>query len=520
MPPRYISLTVALLVFVIQLFVQSAAATPIPITAEQDFLLSVERLAIQGLIKKGSWEEVYARSLAGLAVSSTDPFLLRAKIRALRQLGYSTATRKALQEARLSHPTDAGLLIEQAWLASTAGEWQSVLTDTANPAVLADAESELLLLRGIALRETGKTDAAIALFSRLLERNPDDCVVLTNRGRLLARSGQESKALADLAKATACTTQPEPFLARATLLLKQGKHGEALPDLNRALVISPGNLTALLARSEARFLAGDIPGAGQDLQVAREINTADPRIEPLSCRLGSAVGDWTVVAGCAEQAAKQTPKDPAVWRTLGKARLEAGNLDGAIVAYDTLVQLAGNDPRSRLERATAQLLRRDYAAAAVDCTAVIDQQPLAIAYALRALAHFRAGKSAQADEDSTNALVLDRNEQTATLVRANLALEQNDLTTATSDCERAFRRTPNSSWGAITCGRVYLQAGDLAKATFYAERARGLAPADPETRDLIAKLDAVRLKTGGSASSTSNPPTGNEIPPVKSEVKP
>jgi len=510
MPTRMLLTCTASLALILFFAIQPAWPEPTTPTAEQEFQTSVERLALQALIRRGAWEELYIRSTNGLAANPSDPDLLRAKIRALRQLGYGKAARTTMQQARAIHPDDTGLLLEQTWLDVTAGAWQTVLSATEKAAAKTDVDRELLLLRGIALRETGMTDAAIALFSRLLERLPNDCIALTNRGRLLIQSGQETLALIDLTAATACATQPDPFIARGTLLLRQGKHGEALRDLSQALTLSPGNLTALFARIEARFLTGDIPGAGQDLMVAREISPNDRRIEPLTCQLGSATGDWGVIAGCAEQSAKLTPNDPAVWRALGKARLESGDLDGAITAYDTLVNLAGSDPRSRLERATALLLRRDYPAAIADCSAVIEQQPLAIAYALRSLANFRADNLSQADEDSTNALVLDRNDQTAILVRANLALSRNDLTAAAADCERAFKRAPKSSWGAITCGRVHLQAGDLEKATFYAERARELAAADPESMELTAKLATARINTGAPAAGAKE-----ATPPAK-----
>lgn len=465
-------------------------------TAEQEFQASVDRLALKALIRKGAWEELYARSVSGLEANPADPALLRAKIRSLRQLGYLPAARKALLQARDDHPEDPGLLLEQTWLNVTGGEWQQVLHDTEQAAAKQDTDSELLVLRGIALRETGKTDAAIAQFTRLLERKPTDCVSLTNRGRLLARAGDDARALVDLTAAISCPGRAEPLLARGALLLRMGRHAEAMEDLDKGLSISPDNLTGILARSEARIKTGDIDGARQDLAIARAVNPADPRVEPLFCRLAAAAGDWSGGIGCVEQSARQTPGDPAVWRALGKARLETGNLDGAVAAYDTLVKLAAGDQQARLERATVQILRRDYASASADCSAVIDQQPLATAYALRSLANYRSGNLIQADEDSTNALVLDRNEQTAILVKANLSLSRHDLQAAVADCERAFRRAPKSPWGATTCGRVHLQAGNLDKAAFYTERARALAPDDPETRELTTRLAGARQKTG------------------------
>lgn len=493
-----------------------AAADPPAVTPEQAFEASVERLTIQSLIRKGAWEELYVRSADGLAARPGDPVLLRGKIRALRELGYGAAARKTAQQARAAHPDDPGILLEDVWLTVTAGDWRKVLADTEQAAAKSDADSELILLRGIALRETGDANGAITIFSRLLERNPADCVALTNRGRLYARTGKDDQALVDLTAATACTGEAEPFFARGMLLLRRGKQAEAVADLTKGLTLAPLNISGLLARSEARLMTGDTAGAVQDLKIAQKINPTDPRIEQLSCRLATATGTWTAVTGCAEQSARQNPNDPAAWRTLGKVRLESGNLDGAASAYDTLVKLAPGDLKAHLERATVLLLKSNYAAAVADCSTVIEQQPLSAAYALRSLANYRAGNLAQAEEDATNALVLDRNDQTAILVKANLARARNDLKTALADYERVMQRAPNSPWGATTCGQVQLQAGNMDKAAYYADLARKLAPDDPETTELIAKIAAARSKgTGGAADNHASLPAKETTAPTE-----
>lgn len=467
---------------------------------EADFQVSMERVAVQALARKGAWEELFARSSAALAAHPGDPVFQRARIRALRLLGYNAAARKGLQAARAVHPQDPGLLLEELWLAVNLRDWGKMLAQSAPGAARPDADPELLLLRAVALRETGDHGAALALFTRLLQADPKDCAALTNRGRLLAKAGKEEQALADLTLAKTCSGRPEPLLARGQLLMKIGRHAEAEQDLTAALAVAPDDLAALLARSEARLALGQVAAAAQDLEVARKISAADPRIQPLYCRIALAAGDGAALAACAEELARLTPKDPAVWRNLARARLQAGDVAGAVAAYDSLVQLSGDDPKPRLERATVQLLRRDYPAALADCSAVLERQPVALAYALRAMAHYRSGGLAQAEEDCTNALALDRNEPNAMLVRANLALGRNDLPQALADCERAVRRSPNSPWGAVTCGRVQLQGGNLEQAVFHAERAKALAPADPETQELLALVAARKAAPGQAAA--------------------
>ncbi|TGU75215.1 tetratricopeptide repeat protein [Geomonas terrae] len=483
---------------------------------DADFRASMERVAVQSLVRKGAWEELYARSVTALGAHPDDPVFLRGKIRALRELGYGTAARGTLQKARAAHPDDTGLLEEELWLIVASGDWQKLLRETEQPAARPDADADLLMLRALALRETGNSEGGIALFTRILKTEPENCVALTNRGRLLAKLGKKDEALTDLTAAIKTAAgHAEPLVARGRLLCAMGRYAEAEKDLTAGLALDPVNVAALLSRSEARFAAGNVSGARSDVEVARKIAPKDQRVGTMTCRVAQASGDVTALAGCAEELTRLTPKDPAAWRALGRVRLESGDFDGALVCYDTLVQLTQGEAKSRLERATVRLLRSDYAGAEGDCTAVIEQQPVPLAYALRSMAHLRSGALPQAEEDSTNALALDRNEPNALLVRANLALGRNDLQRAAADCERAIRRAPNSPWAAVTCGKIQLQAGELDQAASYAERAKKLAPADFETRELIAAVAAARsagapAKAGGKAVSESTVPGKGE----------
>lgn len=271
---------------------------------------TVEGTIIESLMRDGAWEELYARSADALGASPEDPVLWRGKIRALRQLGYVAAARKTVRQARAIHPEDADLLLEDVWLSVLTEDWPRVLADTDFSAVHADPSGELLLLRGIALRETGDVDDAVALFTRLLDRNPNDCIALINRGRLLAQTDRHEQALADLTAATACANQPEPFLVRGRLLARLGSYAEAETDLTRGLELDPGNLSGLLARSEVCLLRNDIAGAVRDLKIARQLAPQEARVEELACRLAAVSSDWDVVAGCAEQSAKVAPENP------------------------------------------------------------------------------------------------------------------------------------------------------------------------------------------------------------------
>jgi tetratricopeptide (TPR) repeat protein len=479
-----------------------AVETPPVASAEQEFARSVERLALQVPLQKGAWEEVYARAANGIVTDPDNVQLHRALVGSLRHLGAVKAARTAVARALSRFPGDGGLLTERAWLFALAADWSHAQTDASMAVATGTNPGEALLILGIAQREQGMPTDALTTFSRLLQLTPNAPGALINRGSLLVGAGRITEGLQDLERAIALAPSlPESYLARGTAHLRNGALQLALDDFNRVLAISPGNLIAILSRATVLTQLGNAVGARRDLQLAATIRPGDSRVAAAACRLADGGGDWAQSAACAEKVLVSSPDNLPAWRQLAKARLGAGDLQGAIAAYDALMRLEPTEWRHRLEQATVHLLQNDYANATADCTTVIDQQPIPLAYALRALARLRTGDR-RAEDDCANALLLDRAEPTALLVRANLALQRNDAVAAVADCERVMRRSPTLPWGMVTCGNAHYQTGDLPTATTYANRAIALLPKDPEALDLMARIGG---QAAPAATTASNP---------------
>lgn len=93
--------------------------------------------------------------------------------------------------------------------------------------------------------QQGDYAAAIAIFTRLIDRNPADAASYNNRGLIYFQSGQMEKAIADYNTAL----QLDPLLDsaynnRANYFASLGKLVEAIADYERAIDLNFGNIRA------------------------------------------------------------------------------------------------------------------------------------------------------------------------------------------------------------------------------------------------------------------------------------
>jgi regulator of sirC expression with transglutaminase-like and TPR domain len=108
-----------------------------------------------------------------------------------------------------------------------------------------------------------------ALLDPVLERHPDDPDALYARCTARAHLGQWEGARADVDRLIAASPRHvRARLLRASLELQRGEghEQEALPDLDRALELEPGNLDGLVVRGVCRARLGRHREAIADLR--------------------------------------------------------------------------------------------------------------------------------------------------------------------------------------------------------------------------------------------------------------
>jgi tetratricopeptide (TPR) repeat protein len=121
---------------------------------------------------------------------------------------------------------------------------------------------------------------AFAAATRALALTPDDTWLLMDRAVAAAAQGRHAEALADLDRATRLEpARGEAWVLRAATLRQLDRVELALQDIQRAIALEPENAEALLERGIIRQLRGDTEGARADwsraLELAPDSATAD-----------------------------------------------------------------------------------------------------------------------------------------------------------------------------------------------------------------------------------------------------
>ncbi|ALJ36266.1 tetratricopeptide repeat protein [Azospirillum brasilense] len=184
-------------------------------------------------------------------------------------------------------------------------------------------QADALHLLGVLAGQTGRSEEAVSLIAQAIALDPGAADYHDNLGSLRRGGGDAARAAAQHARALAL----EPGRAKATFnrglaLGDLGLVGEALNCFRAALRIDPGYGAAALAAG--RLLAGGP--------------------EPL------AAGCWLA------HALTLAPDSADAWAAVGRARLAAGEADGAVAGYGRAARLRPDDGAalSNLAMATLQ----------------------------------------------------------------------------------------------------------------------------------------------------------------------
>jgi tetratricopeptide (TPR) repeat protein len=122
----------------------------------------------------------------------------------------------------------------------------------------------------------GDYQGAIADYTQALEQDPELAIALNNRGYALYYMGNMDAALQDFNEAIAVgDSMAIASLNKASLMAKQNKHELALQLLDGIVQNYPGEALLYLNRGLIRELTGDLNGACEDWNRAKELGSGD-----------------------------------------------------------------------------------------------------------------------------------------------------------------------------------------------------------------------------------------------------
>jgi serine/threonine protein kinase/WD40 repeat protein/tetratricopeptide (TPR) repeat protein len=232
-----------------------------------------------------------------------------------------------------SDPDDAEALIHRGWLFTQQKKWPEAIADLERRLRPADADACWLLAE--AYQETSNQTGALAAFSRLLERAPEDRDARFQRGLHALALAQPDLAADDFTRILAA----EPDLDRARYRLTQAlirlsRHREALSDLDALLAKSPNDYVLYQLRSIAHEALGDRDQARADREKVAALLPKDAM--DLNNRA------WTLATGpvterdperavtLARRAVELAPGRQDYLNTLGVALYRVGQYDEAV----------------------------------------------------------------------------------------------------------------------------------------------------------------------------------------------
>ncbi|MFI7635783.1 tetratricopeptide repeat protein [Nonomuraea sp. NPDC049400] len=273
-------------------------------------------------------------------------------------------------------------------------------------------------LNGKALVEVrrGRYEAAMQLVQQAIDLAEADLpgehpihrlVLYANRAQLLAMAGRTEEALADYTRAVeADPGYPDYYLERGNLLHRLGRPEEALADYEAVMRLSPPFPEAYYNRAELRFAAGDLDGARADLDHTLEL---DPEFAPAYVNrsgIHAGQGEYASARQDVVRGLGLTPRDPHLLCVLGQVELAEGRHPEARTAFDGALEIDPGLVAAWAGRAELAFERGDHDAALADLTHALELGETAELLFNRSVVYRAAGLAGQARQDLLRAAEL------------------------------------------------------------------------------------------------------------------
>jgi Flp pilus assembly protein TadD len=169
---------------------------------------------------------------------------------------------------------------------------------------------------------------------------------------------------------------------------------------------------------------------------------------------------------------------------------------------------AGNRPSDRsldvqaLDRANIAFLQADYDTTLREIAAI--KQPTAASMQLAGWAQYRLDRIDAAREQFSRLLAQSPDDTEAMSGMAYCALRSGDLGDAEARFGQVLARLPEDAAALEGLGHVKYRQGNPAEARTYFQRALARNPENPETRQMLEKLQSAPVSTAGQAVHTAD----------------
>jgi tetratricopeptide (TPR) repeat protein len=339
----------------------------------------------------------------------------------------------------------------------------------------------------------GLAAEAIKLAEEGLATHPSDPSLLTVRGVARAMRGDNAGALKDAESAAVhAPTNADTAALLASLYQRQGRNSEALEILQRASVANPDNVGLRVVLAQALTAAGqEAQAEGQLLEIVK--------LEPTVLRHRYRLAEFYVVQRNIDAAEKTLRAAAAAAPDDVEPKLALANFIATRRTFEagekSLKELIASDPKNlalelglgrfyeaHQRPALADAVYRKVAAAGGN-----NAEGLAARNRLAVLA-LEANRSADASAIIEEILKVNPRDNDALTMRANIALERGDTTSAIADLRAVLRDQPNAPALMRALATAYAANKDVALAEDTLRAAIRANPRDVQTRLALAEL--------------------------------
>ncbi len=306
-------------------------------------------------------------------------------------------------------------------------------------------DHEACFNRGVALKELGQLEEAIASFDQALKLQPNDHQAWFGRGVALYELGQLEEVIASFDQAL--KLQPndhEAWYNRGVALYKLGQFEEAIASFDQTLELQPNLHQAWYNRGLVLKKLGQFEEAIASFDQALKLQPNDHEAWDNRGIVLYELGQLEEAIASFDQALKLQPNHHQAWYNRGIALYELGQLEEAIASFDQALKLQPNLHQAWLNRGAAlyELGQLEEAIASYD-QALKLQPNLHQAWLNRGIVLYELGQLEEAIASYDQALKLQPNFHQAWLNRGAALKELGQLEEAIASYDQALKLQPN-----------------------------------------------------------------------------
>ncbi len=368
---------------------------------------------------------------------------------------------------------------------------------------------DALVMKGRLAFKANNFSDAITAFRSVLKDQPDAVEILTYLAETHIRNGESE--LAGEALLRAVDTNPYLIDARirlARFYLQKRQIDLALQQVDKALAISPGNLTLLTLKTDILEVSGDQAGVRQTIEALKatkdgrsigllrsaKLYLADNQpalaftdIERVLTgqpdNINALIVKSDTLAALNDLAAQETvlqkikhiaPEQPASYYRMGRYYIAAQKPEKAVTEYEVALTKTSN-PEAKLqllaEIVSAELDQGKITSAKSRLRSVLKNEPgNLIAHDLLGAIYVREKLYPEAENEFEKQLKINPKSAIVYIQLAATHLARNDTNNAISTFERGLNALPNNEKLALSLAGIYEQQKNLEKAAeLYAE---------------------------------------------------